>query len=81
MSNFRNRRGFLLLFLFAGVASAEPTIATFTLEDHLKRQWNHDLVFFPVATNVFGRKDVALLGPSGAPVSFQFLTPRNSYDT
>ncbi len=46
----------ILLWLHVGAASAaEPALATFTLRDDLKRTWQHELVFFPVAASVFGR--------------------------
>lgn len=74
MSNSCNTLGVLLLLLPTGTVSAESPIATFTLEDHLNRRWNNELVFFPVAASVFGRNDVALVGPGGEPVPFQWVS-------
>jgi hypothetical protein len=58
--------------LLSSLAAAEPSVATFTLRDHLDRQWQNELVVFPVSKDVFGRGDLALVGPDG-PVAHQWV--------
>jgi len=63
----------LLSCLLSGTAGAQQAVATFSLRDHLKRNWQHELVFFPVEKNVFGREDVVLVGPEEKPVAYQWI--------
>jgi hypothetical protein len=59
-------------------ARAEKAVATFSFEDHLKRAWSNELVFFLVDAATWGRKDLALLGPDGKGVPFQWATAEQS---
>ena len=54
-------------------ALADRTAAVFTLRDHLRRHWRHELVFFPVAESLFGRDGLTLLGPDESPVVYQWV--------
>ena len=55
--------GFVWLGCGLGVnALGAQAAATFTLTDHLKRRWQHELVFFAVDKAVFGRDGLALVG-------------------
>jgi len=63
----------LTVLLTTNIASAQSPVASFVLRDHLRRQWQSELVFFPVATNVFGRTDLALVGPDETPVTYQWV--------
>jgi hypothetical protein len=57
----------------AAAQAADQPVATFSLTDHLNRTWEHELVFYPVADNVFGREDLALLGPDDKLVAHQWV--------
>ena len=57
----------------ASAWAADQAVATFTLSDQLNRTWEHELVFYPVADNVFGRDDLMLLGPDDKPVVHQWV--------
>ncbi|MCU0980589.1 MAG: hypothetical protein MUF25_15675, partial [Pirellulaceae bacterium] len=57
----------------ASAWAAEQAVATFALSDQLNRTWEHELVFYPVADNVFGRDDLMLLGPEDKPVVHQWV--------
>ena len=71
--NCRHRFGaFVILIFAASAAAAEPPVATLTLRDDLKREWQNELVFFPVADSVWGRKDLTLLGPNDSPLAHQW---------
>ena len=48
-------------------------MAAFTLSDRLKHAWRHELVFFPVDGTVYGRGDLALLGPDEKPLPQQWV--------
>ncbi len=54
-------------------SAADQPIATFTLTDQLNRQWEHELVFYPVADKVFERDDLVLLDPDDKPVAHQWV--------
>ena len=74
-------RTLLVLFLVSGpvsAARAESPVARFTLRDHLRRQWQHELVFFAVAPGIHGRQDVRLLGPDGKEVVCQWVPAEHS---
>ena len=71
----------LLLSLFPSpveAADAQTVLATFTITDHLRRDWNNELVFYPVDNAAWGRKDVSLIGPDGKPVQLQWATADHS---
>ncbi len=63
-----------LALLSPAPAHAQNAVATFSLADHLKHAWTNELVFFPVDAAVWGRKDLALLGPDGKPAPHQWAT-------
>ena len=69
-------RAFFAVLVWCSLASAwaaEQAVATFALSDQLNRTWEHELVFYPVADNVFGRDDLILLGPEDKPVVHQWV--------
>ncbi len=65
------------LWFFSGLAAAtalaDPA-ATFTLRDYLRRDWQHELVFFPVDQALFGREGLMLVDGDGKPVAHQWVT-------
>jgi len=63
----------LIAFALPLAAAAGVPVATFTVRDYLNRQWDNELVFFPVAQNVFGRQDLVLHGPEETPVMHQWV--------
>lgn len=67
-----------LLIPLSGLARAREPVATFSFEDHLRRAWTNELVFYPVAGSVWGRKDLSLLGPEGKALPFQWATAEQS---
>lgn len=67
-----------LILTLPGAARAQQAVATFSFEDHLKRAWTNELVFYPVDAAVWGRKDLALLGPDGQPAPHQWATAEQS---
>jgi len=67
-----------LLLSLAGAARAENAVATFSFEDHLKRAWSNELVFYPVDNATWGRKNLLLLGPEGKAVPLQWATADQS---
>jgi len=69
----RHRFGVLSVLICATAAAAQPPVATFTLRDYLKREWQNELVFFPVAEGLGGSEDLVLLGPDDAPLPFQWV--------
>ncbi len=74
-------RSMLLLCLvlsLADTARGQNAVATFSLEDHLKRAWSNELVFYPVVNATWGRKDLSLIGPDGKSVSLQWVTADQS---
>ena len=73
--NCRHRFGVLSILICATAAAAQPPVATFTLRDHLKREWRNELVFFPVAESLWGSEDLVLLGPDDAPLPYQWVDP------
>jgi len=62
----------LLLCLGSTPATAQQVVATFALRDFLKRDWQNELVMFPVSKDVFERDDLALIGPDEKPVTHQW---------
>ena len=69
---------FCLVLALTGTTRAQQAVATFSFEDHLKRAWSNELVFYPVDAAVWGRKDLALLGPDGQGVPLQWATAEQS---
>lgn len=73
----RSRRvvvAMLVLAFLAGTGwAAEATLAAFSLRDALRRDWQHELVVFPVAEALFGREDVTLVGPDDKPLALQWV--------
>ncbi len=67
-----------LILTLPGAARAQQAAATFSFEDHLKRAWTNELVFYPVDAAVWGRKDLGLLGPDGKPTPHQWATAEQS---
>jgi len=66
--------GALFLVIYAiGTAAAQPPVTTFTLRDHLKREWQNELVFFPVTDSLWGREDLTLTGTNNAPLPHQWV--------
>lgn len=67
----------ILTLLFGGpltcALAAGSAVATFALNDQLNRDWEHELVFYPVADHVFGREDLTLLGPGDKPAVYQWV--------
>ena len=64
----------LLIAFFTRLgAAAENPVASFTVRDYLNRQWQNELVSFPVAQGIFGREDLALRGPEDTPVVHQWI--------
>ena len=55
------------------VRAADPGVATFTLRDHLNRDWQHELVFFPVDESVFGDEGLVLVDGDAKLVAHQWL--------
>ena len=56
---------------------AADTLQTFPLRDQLGHDWHNELVTYPVADTLFGRQDVALIGPADQAVAFQWETAEN----
>src|SRR5690349_14496387 len=67
-----------LFILFVGVARGEQPLAVFTMEDHLRREWRNELVFFPVDGAIWGRKDISLRTAAGAAVPHQWVKAEDS---
>jgi len=64
----------LLLWCLLGAnLLADQALTSFTVQDHLKHDWQHELVFFPVEKGVFGREDTVLVGPDEKPVVYQWV--------
>ena len=68
----------LVTSLLGSAAHAARTVAAFTVRDHLKHAWQHELVFFPVDGAVYGRGDLALLGPDEKPLPHQWVPATQS---
>ena len=66
----------ILVLGLGGAAAAESEIATFTLTDHLERNWTRELVFFAVSPSVFGREDLRLLDGEDKPQPYQWVPGR-----
>jgi len=64
----------LLLCLGSTATMAQQVVATFALRDFLKRDWQNELVTFPVSKEVFQRDDLALIGPDDQPVVHQWVS-------
>ena len=62
-----------VLLCFCGAVAAEDSLATFTLQDHLRREWRNELVFFSVPDNVYGQRDAVLMGPEGKARPHQWV--------
>ena len=74
MTGLKTLRGLLILLTLCASAKAESPLATFTLRDDLKREWQNELVFFPVDQRVFGQANVTLIGPDEATVPHQWVS-------
>ena len=75
---FRSTLLFCLLFSLVDAARGQDVLATFTIEDHLNRAWTNELVFYPVSSATWGRKEVSLVGPDGKSVPRQWATADHS---
>jgi len=64
--------------LAAAPADGDRAIAVFSLRDHVNQSWRHELVFFPVEAGIYGRNDIALVGPDGQPAAHQWVPPGSS---
>lgn len=73
MNSCRPLLAVLTVLSTLGIASAQSPVASFTLRDHLRRSWESELVFYPVAAGVFGKTDLVLLGPDDQPVTHQWV--------
>jgi hypothetical protein len=73
----------LLCIVSAGCVASSATLAadkplqTFELHDQLGHEWNHELLTYDVADNLYGRKDVVLAGPDGKALTYQWTTAEN----
>ncbi len=72
--SLRNLLSIVLTCIGFTAVGGEPAVAIFPLKDHLNHAWQHELVFFPVESNVFGRKDLRLMGPDDKPAAYQWVS-------
>ncbi|MCH5372975.1 MAG: heparinase II/III-family protein, partial [Planctomycetes bacterium] len=71
----RYRSTLMWLVIMSSTAghAAERQLAEFVMRDYLRRDWQHELVFYPVDEPIFGRDDVTLIGPDETPIVFQWV--------
>jgi hypothetical protein len=62
-----------LVCVSATVWGGEQAASVFTLREQLNHEWQHELVFFPVPPQVFGRDNLTLVGPEQEPLAHQWV--------
>jgi len=78
MTFSRTRMLVLVFCLWTGIAYADGVAVTFTLRDDLQRNWERELVFFPVEQGVFGGKHLTLIGPEGKAIPYQWVPAQHT---